>query len=268
MLLLFPCLVACSVIAVQQDSCDKSRMMSTYQLKVFKDKPALAQAAVEHVADLIKKTVAEKPRVSLSLSGGSTPKAAYQTLSTMDLPWEKVDMFPGDERWVNENDPSSNAKMIRESLMANSPGSNAVFHPVPCDLPSAEESAEAFGKVVEEICGSPAVIDILLLGLGDDGHTASLFPGTPATTVTDKVATIAIGNSTGVPITRVTLTAPVLSAAKQAIFLVSGAGKAEALKRLMDASEDPVRTPAKRVQTSTPIIILADEAAAGIPSNM
>jgi 6-phosphogluconolactonase len=105
------------------------------------------------------------------------------------------------------------------------------------------------------------VFDVMLLGLGDDGHTASLFPGTPATAVRDQAVTI----GTGKGLERITLTAPVLSASRQVIFLVSGATKGEALRRLLDPDESSDRTPAKLVQPRTPVLVLADAlAAAGL----
>jgi len=125
-------------------------------------------------------------------------------------------------------------------------------------LSTPEESADAFANVVTSICGgSPPVFDLMFLGLGEDGHTASLFPGTDAPRVSDRWTTIGRGKG----LDRITLTAPVLSAAKQVVFLVSGEGKREALRRLLDPQESPDRTPAKLVKPSAPILVLADRAA-------
>ena len=107
--------------------------------------------------------------------------------------------------------------------------------------------------------GSPPRLDLVLLGLGDDGHTASLFPGTSATTVTDQWVTVSEGKG----LARITMTAPLLSAARQVVFLVSGSGKCEALRRLLDPDESPQRTPARLVQSERQVIVLADQAAAG-----
>ncbi len=144
------------------------------------------------------------------------------------------------------------------------PASRARFHPVPTDRPSPEASATAYAEELTALCpGTLPRFDVLLLGLGDDGHTASLFPGTAAPGVNDRSVTI--GEGKGLP--RITLTAPVLSAARRVIFLVSGAGKRQALARLLDPEEPPERTPARLVQPTGEVVILADAAAAAdLPS--
>jgi 6-phosphogluconolactonase len=160
---------------------------------------------------------------------------------------------------VDAADPASNARMLQETLLAQGPASQACFHPVPTDRPTPLESAIAYGELLSVVCaGRPPRFDLVLLGLGDDGHTASLFPGTAAPTVIDLDVTI--GEGKGLP--RVTLTAPVLSAARQVIFLVSGAGKQQALRRLLDPQEPSERTPARLVQPEQEVVILADAAAA------
>jgi 6-phosphogluconolactonase len=118
---------------------------------------------------------------------------------------------------------------------------------------------EAFEQHVRQLCpGDPPSFDVMLLGLGDDGHTASLFPGTAATNERHRAVTIGAGKG----LERISLTAPVLSAARQVIFLVSGAAKGEALRRLLDPAESPERTPARLVQPRSPVLVLADADAA------
>ena len=169
-------------------------------------------------------------------------------------------MLLGDERWVGPEDPASNARMLHETLLALGPAREAHFHPVPTERDTPLASAEAFEQTLRQLCGDPPVLDLILLGLGDDGHTASLFPGSAAAGVTDRA--VAVGEGKGLE--RITLTAPVLSAARQVIILGSGAAKQEALRRLLDPAESPLRTPAKLVQPRQPVLVLADAAAAGL----
>ena len=233
--------------------------MTRYHLTVASSANDLARQVAERMAAAIDLALAERDRAQIALAGGETPKAAYVHLGQEHLPWNRVDVLLGDERWVDAADPASNARMLQETLLAQGPASQACFHPVPTDRPTPLESAIAYGELLSVVCaGRPPRFDLVLLGLGDDGHTASLFPGTAAPTVIDLNVTI--GEGKGLP--RVTLTAPVLSAARQVIFLVSGAGKQQALRRLLDPQEPSERTPARLVQPEQEVVILADAAAA------
>ena len=219
-------------------------MTTRYRLHVSDSLDDLSRLCGEEIANAIDQALAEHNRVQIALAGGETPKAAYRALARQHLPWDRVDVLLGDERWVPADDPSSNARMLRETLLvAGEPATDARFHPVPTALATPQDSADAYAALLQQLCpGRPPQLGLVLLGLGDDGHTASLFPGTAAP--------------------RVTLTAPVLSAARRVIFLVSGAGKRQALARLLDAAEPAQRTPAKLVQPSQPVLVLADRDAA------
>jgi len=218
----------------------------------------LARRCAETLATAIDLALAERDRCQIALAGGSTPAATYRLLGQLHLPWERVDVILGDERWVPADDPASNARLLRETLMAEGPGAAACLHPVPTDLATPEQGAQAYAQTLAMLCpGSPPVLDLVLLGLGEDGHTASLFPGTAA--ARERQRTVTIGEGKGLP--RITLTAPVLSAARQVVFLVSGAGKREALSRLLSPEEAIERTPARSVQPRTPPLVLADNAA-------
>ena len=232
----------------------------SYQLDVLPDADQLARRCAERVAALIDLALDQRDRAQIALSGGSTPAAAYRLLNREHLPWNRVDVVLGDERWVPATDPASNARMLADTLLsADGPGAGARFHPVPTELESPEASVQAFEQHVRQLCpGDPPVFDVMLLGLGEDGHTASLFPGTPATQERQRLVTIGAGKG----LERITLTAPVLSASRQVIVLVSGAGKRQALQRLLDPAESAERTPARLVQPRTPVLVLADAAAA------
>jgi 6-phosphogluconolactonase len=233
--------------------------MTTYRISVAISADDLARQCADQIAAAVDLALGERDRAQIALAGGETPKAAYRLLGEEHLAWERVDVLLGDERWVHQDDPSSNARMLGETLLAGEPGRRASFHPVPTDLPDPEASAVAYAALLQGICpGDPPRFDLILLGLGDDGHTASLFPGTAAPGVRDRSVTI--GEGKGLP--RITLTAPVLSAARRVMFLVSGAGKRQALRRLLDPCEPADRTPARLVQPEGEVLILVDQAAA------
>ncbi|MFM7237401.1 MAG: 6-phosphogluconolactonase [Cyanobium sp.] len=240
--------------------------MTSYHLVLATDAEDLARQTAEQLASSIDLALAERDRAQIALAGGGTPRAAYGRLGEEHLPWERVDVFLGDERWVSPDDPSSNARLLRESLLAGGPGHRARFHPVPTHLPTPQDGAGAYESLLLQLCGGPPPsLDLVLLGLGEDGHTASLFPGTSAPLVRDRWVTT--GEGKGLP--RITLTAPALSAARTVIFLVSGAGKRQALERLLDPAEPVERTPARLVQPHREVLILADaDAGAGFPERV
>jgi 6-phosphogluconolactonase len=240
--------------------------MTQYHLRIAASADDLARQAAEQVAAQIDLALAQRDRAQIALAGGSTPRAAYERLGGEHLPWDRLDVLLGDERWVSADDPASNARMIGETLLAQPLARHAAFHPVPTGEATPEASAAAYATLLGDLCaGSPPSFDLILLGLGDDGHTASLFPGSPALAVRDRSVTISEGK--GLP--RITLTAPVLSAARQVIFLVSGAGKRQALERLFDPQEPAERTPARLVSPRSEVLILADAAAAaGLPERV
>ena len=217
--------------------------MTDRDLRVFDDLDALVTGAVELFVE-------ERPR-TLALSGGSTPKPVYERLATLDYPWSDVDVFFGDERCVPPDHPESNFRMANEALLSKVA---ARSYPM-CDC-----DPDAYAADLRAVFGDVEVpsIDLNLLGVGDDGHTASLFPGMPALDVTDRWVTYVPEPGMPPPHPRVTLTFPVHDASKLAVFLVSGDKKRERLRQLM-AGED---IPAARVHAKR-VVVLADRAAAG-----
>tara|TARA_B100000700_G_scaffold310085_1_gene390218 strand:+ start:244 stop:954 length:711 start_codon:yes stop_codon:yes gene_type:complete len=231
--------------------------MQKYKLKVFDNKEDLTIFSTKIVANILREYLLQKDRIQVALSGGSTPAEMYKLLGEELLDWEKIDLFLGDERWVHHDDNSSNTRLINRTILSSSKGKKATFHTVPTtQLKTVEDSSKELDKLLRMNCsGDPAVFDLILLGLGDDGHTASLFPGSESLSIKDRwtASTYANGHS------RITLTFPVLSAAKQVVFLVSGDSKKVALKRLIDPNESPLRTPAKLVNPISEILILTDQ---------
>lgn len=225
----------------------------------------LARAAAQEVALRAEEAVRDRGAFSLALSGGATPRALYQLLGDPAapfrdrIPWRAVHAFFGDERAVAPDDERSNYRMAREALLDRVPVGSV--HRIPGELGAAEGAARYeddlrrhFGAIE-----SPA-FDLVLLGLGPDGHTASLFPGSPALREGRRWAVAAPGPPPATE--RITLTVPVLERARAALFLVAGAEKAAPLRRLLRPrpGEEPV--PAGTIHFRGEVRVLADRAAA------
>lgn len=203
----------------------------------------LAAAARERLRAL-------QPR-RLALSGGSTPRALYEALRVDDLPWADVDIFFGDERCVPPDHPDSNAGMARRALLDRVPARVHAMDGVGCDAAAYEnELAAIFGA------GQPTAFDVALLGLGEDGHTASLFPNDPA--LAERKRLVARVERPDHP--RLTLTPPALTAARVALFLVAGASKRVPLRRWLAGEE----LPAAHIHAARVEVLADADAAAGL----
>ena len=213
-----------------------------------------------HAADVFIKSaqsaIASRGRFVVGLAGGSTPARTYALLSQNEaiaqIEWRSVFCFFGDERFVPADDEASNYGMARKALLANVPVPDANIFTVDTTLPTAADAAAAYQKTLEQFFGksaehSPPVFDLILLGLGDDGHTASLFPGMPSLAVQDQFVVSSPPGILPPPVDRVTLTYPVLNAARQIVFLVSGAKKADAVHAILDDSAASETHPAAGV---------------------
>ncbi|MBW3041774.1 6-phosphogluconolactonase [Prochlorococcus marinus] len=232
--------------------------MTKYVIQVSEDKNSLAFAASDLIAQIIESTLRNKSRAKIALCGGSTPKAAYSLIGKKNLKWSNVDLFLGDERWVDNKSQESNCFLINNSLFQEgNPSLSASFFSVSTvELASPEESAEDYETILKNnFDANLPRFDLILLGLGDDGHTASLFPGSDALFERDSLITVGEGKG----LKRITFTSKLLSSADNVIFLISGTAKQTALRRLLDKSESWERTPAKLVAPSSEIIVLADK---------
>lgn len=201
------------------------------------DTDALIEATADRVTELLSEAVRARGVASLVVAGGRTPRALYRLLANRSSerrpPWSRVKLFMGDERWVPADHADSNQRMVRESLLTDLPDSPAFF-PMPTDgtepaLDAARYQA-CLAQEVPECDGHLPRFDVILLGMGDDGHTASLFPGTSILDERESVAAVHVPRFDS---WRLSLTLPVLNAARHVLFLVTGADKAATLARVL-----------------------------------
>jgi 6-phosphogluconolactonase len=230
-------------------------------VEVLADKPALVQRALELILAKVQDAITDRDRFTLALSGGSTPKPLYEALATQSLPWEKIHVLWGDERYVPPDHPDSNEGMARRAWLDHVPIPAANIHPMPTDAADPAEAAQRYEQDLQRLFQLPAgelpAIDVILLGMGDDGHTASLFPHTAALQVGDRLITV--GNKDGQP--RITFTAPLINQARCVIFMVAGASKQPALSQIFAPTADDAGYPARLVQPVGELWWLLDQAA-------
>ena len=230
---------------------------------IFENPEKLAEAAARAFVEKAAKAIAERGRFAVALAGGSTPKATYKVLArdhARDVGWPNVHVFFGDERTVPPDHEDSNYRMAREALLDHVPVGSV--HRMRGELPPDEAAALYEEELLAFFEEEPPVLDLVMLGIGGDGHTASLFPETSALEVTDRLA---VANPVPkLDTTRVTLAAPVLNAARDINFLVAGEDKAEALKEILEGDADPREYPAKLIQPSGGPTWMVDRAAASL----
>jgi 6-phosphogluconolactonase len=241
------------------------------RIEILPDAGAAARRAAAFIAGEASRAVRERGRFLLSLSGGDTPLPMFDALSAQPLPWANVELFQTDERVAPRDSAARNLTALSDRLLSRVALSPGRLHPMPVD-DAARFSADpadpvrrdvalaaaaaSHSETLAAIAGTPPVLDLVHLGLGSDGHTASLFPGDPALRV-DDAWVAATGRRNGHH--RMTLTLPTLAAARCLLWLVCGADKAAVLARLLRGDPD---IPAGRVRRDSSVIV-ADEAAAG-----
>jgi len=242
-----------------------------FELKIYPDADELAAKAALAIARTAAESIRHRGRFTLVLSGGSTPKKTYEILARGEgennVDWSRVFLFFGDERHVPHDHEWSNYRMVRESLLSVAPIASDQVLPVRTDLPTAAECADDYSAVIAKFFAQPPatmpIFDLVLLGLGDDGHTASLFPHAPALAVDNRIATGSPPGELPPPVDRITLTYPALNAARQVIFLVAGANKAEPLCDVLVEQAPREQRPAAGVHPEAgKLEWLVDEAAA------
>ncbi len=232
-------------------------------LTIYEGKEQLAEAAARLFVERARRAIDGSGRFAVALAGGSTPQRAYELLADAhrdDVDWDGVHVFFGDERGVPPDHEDSNYRMANEALLSRVPVGSV--HRMRGELPPPEAAAD-YERELRGFFGGPPVFDLVLLGIGEDGHTASLFPRTPALDVTDKLAAANPVEKLGT--TRITLTAPAINAAREVAFLVAGEEKAQPLKEILEGDADPHDYPAKLIRPAAgEPTWMADTAAAAL----
>jgi 6-phosphogluconolactonase len=236
--------------------------------RVLPDLVSLSRAVLEETFPIIQEAVTKRGRFAIALSGGHTPGKMYSLWAQSEqyrnkTPWDRVHLFWSDERFVPADDPRSNYRMARETLISQVPIPAENVHPMPTNLSSPEECARAYETELLKFFGSePPAFDVQLLGIGDEGHTASLFPGSPA--LGEKVRWVAAVRVAAEPPQRITLTPVVLNQGRNTFFLVAGEGKRAILSAIRDElASKPSQYPAARIHPAREPVWFLDQAAAG-----
>ncbi len=235
--------------------------------RIFPDLDALSRAALEELLRVLRDAVAARGRFSIALSGGHTPVKLHTLWANAErfgprTPWDRVHLFWGDERYVPHDYPLSNYRMARETLINHVPVPAANVHPMLADYHQPEKAAESYESEMKKFFGSAApAFDLQLMGIGPEGHTASLFPGSPALEETKRWVLAVEAPAT--PPRRLTLTPAVLNSGRNTFFLVSGADKREIMAALR-SEPDPgsSRYPAARIHPPGRVLWFLDQAAA------
>ena len=226
------------------------------KIEILPDADAVARKAAEIIAAEARGAVAERGRFIMAVSGGHTPWQMLRALAQEDVPWDGVHVIQVDERVAPAGDPDRNLTHLYESLLEHARLRADQIHAMPVESPDLEDAARRYALMLREIAGAPPVLDLAHLGLGPDGHTASLVPGDPVLNVADRDVAV-----TGVyqGRRRMTLTYPMLNRSRRILWLVTGNDKVDALARLR--AGDP-SIPAGRIQREQ-AMVLADRAAVG-----
>jgi 6-phosphogluconolactonase len=243
--------------------------MTTWRdIRIFPNPQALFEAAAEDFVEQAKAAVQSRGQFTVALSGGSTPRGLFQVLSTKDhdlLPWKQMLFFWGDERHVPPDHPDSNYRMTYETLLSKVPVPATNIFRVPAEDPDANQVAARYEKTLRDFFklapGELPQFDLILLGMGPDGHTASLFPQSKG--LLERKLLVIANWVEKFSTFRITFTAPVLNAGRVVEFLVAGADKAPALQEVLEGNTSAELYPSKLVDpTDGKLVWMVDQAAA------
>lgn len=230
-------------------------------VEVLPDKTALVQRSLTIILEKLDAAIRDRGRFSIALSGGSTPKPLYEAIAAQNLSWDQIQVFWGDERYVPSDHPDSNEGMARAAWLNKVPIPPANIHPMPTNEADPAVAAQRYEQELRHVFQTPPgevpALDVILLGMGDDGHTASLFPHTEALQVRDRLITV--GNKEGQP--RLTFTVPLINQARCVIFLVAGENKQTALAHIFAPTTDAMSYPARLIEPKGELWWLLDQAA-------
>jgi len=240
------------------------------EIRIQRDGAAIARRAAQEFVQAAARAVREKGSFNVALAGGSTPKALYSLLVNdptlrSQVPWDKIHLFFGDERHVPPDHPDSNFRMATEAMISKAPLKPEQVTRIKGEYPDAEQAALEYEKALREYFklkdGEYPRFDLVLAGMGNEGHTLSLFPGTKALHADGRLV---VRNWVGkLYAERITLTAPAASNAAQVIFMVKGADKAPALKAVLEGPFEPEQLPAQWLQPKNGKLLWLVDAAAG-----
>jgi 6-phosphogluconolactonase len=235
------------------------------KIEVVPEISELAEAAAGHILDAQASAVREREIFSIALSGGNTPKTLFELMASdpwrSRFDWSRWEVYFGDERCVPPDHPDSNFRMARLALLDHVPIDPARIHRMKGEM-DPQQAAREYGELMKEKFGDDG-LDVNLLGMGDDGHTASLFPGTAA--LAEKDHRCVANFVPRLDVWRITLSAPFINKSRQVMVLVSGAGKAQRLDQVLNGPRDPDNLPIQMIQpVSGRMLWLMDAAAAGM----
>lgn len=230
-------------------------------VEILPERKALIERGLSLVIAKLQEAIQSRGQFTLALAGGNTPKPLYEAISNQSLSWEKIQIFWGDERYVPSDHPDSNQRMARQIWLdkVNLPENN--LHPMVTDSGNPQVDADRHETELRQFFGVSdeefPIFDLILLGIGDDGHTASLFPQTKALQVRDRLVTV--GNKDSQP--RLTFTVPLINHARCVVFLVEGENKRSALKQIFAPEANEINYPARLIQPQGELWWLIDRSA-------
>lgn len=231
--------------------------MKPADLRVYVDGNELSLRAAEAAVRTINQSIQANGSASVVLAGGNTPRTLYHSLAKQfreQIPWAKVHVFWGDERYVPHDDPQSNYRMAKETLLDHVPCPAGNVNPMPTHLSDPDTAARDYEKLLRaDFSNEWPRFDLILLGLGEEGHTASLFPGSRA--LEEKSRWVVAVEAPAEPSLRLTLTLPVLTRAANVYFLVAGSNKAQALHNVLTGPPDPKNYPAAGIRLAQGTVI-------------